>query len=699
MKIKYWYALLKRIRRGRAVLLAATVTLSIIAAACATPPNPTASNSTGNPDTGPQPEMPAIAATQARSTPTETRTPPPADTSISLLVSSGRTVTVVPYLATGYRYLVVGTGQAPAGFEQPNFDDSAFPVGDAAFGSSGDCPIASNVITSWPIRTDIVLRKKFTLPSGATGLKVAVAIDNDIQVFVNGVDISGGLRIHENCTSNDSFVFSAPDSVLNSGENLVAVLGRDRGIESYLDIQVTAVIPVPTITTTPDPSSGEIGVILNDSATLSDGFNPTGTITFNLYRPSDPTCSGTPAFTNVVPVNGNGTYPTSSGFLSNAVGIWHWTATYSGDNNNDPASSLCADEPVTVNPATPFITTTPDPSSGMIGEILNDSATLSDGFNPTGDITFNLYAPSDPTCSGTPVFTDVVPVNGNGTYPTSSGFPSNAVGVWQWTADYSGDSNNDPASSPCADEPVEIKKAIPRIATTPDPSSGTIGVTLNDSADLSRGFNPTGTITFNLYPPNDPTCSGVPAFTDVVPVDGEGTYPTSSGFVSNAVGVWHWTATYSGDSNNDAASSDCGDEPVTISPGPPIKVTGGGQIPVPEPTSNGQATFGFNAQQNEAGSTAATGHFNYVNHDTGLHVNGPVNEIQVIAVYPDGSPKTVQFSGTCDGNLPACTFIVTVEDHGEPGTDDEFGITVTGELTESQSQRVISQGNIQFHIR
>ena len=137
----------------------------------------------------------------------------------------------------------------------------------------------------------------------------------------------------------------------------------------------------------------------------------------------------------------------------------------------------------------------------------------------------------------------------------------------------------------------------------------------------------------------------------------------------------------------------------TNTPMPPIKVTGGGQIPVPEPNSRREATFGFNAQQTEAGSSAATGHFNYVNHDTGLHINGSVNEIQVIATNLDGSPRTVQFSGTCDSNGPACTFIVTVEDHGEPGTEDEFGITITGDISETQSQRVISQGNIQFHLR
>ena len=135
----------------------------------------------------------------------------------------------------------------------------------------------------------------------------------------------------------------------------------------------------------------------------------------------------------------------------------------------------------------------------------------------------------------------------------------------------------------------------------------------------------------------------------------------------------------------------CGGAP----PHPPIKVTGGGQIPVPDPASTGRATFGFNAQPNQSGG-GAKGHLNYVNHVTGLHVNGPVDDIVVIATNPDGSPKTVLFSGTC-GNLPACSFTVTVEDKGEPGRSDEFGIRVTGGRSEVRSQRVISRGNIQFH--
>jgi hypothetical protein len=121
-----------------------------------------------------------------------------------------------------------------------------------------------------------------------------------------------------------------------------------------------------------------------------------------------------------------------------------------------------------------------------------------------------------------------------------------------------------------------------------------------------------------------------------------------------------------------------------------IKVTGGGQISVP----NGQATFGFNAQPDKKGG--AKGNLNYVNHVTGLHINGTVDNIMVTDINPDNSPKTVQFSGTYEGG----SFIVTVQDKGEPGTNDQFGIwvtTVAGSLSEVTPMRVISNGNIQFH--
>jgi hypothetical protein len=130
---------------------------------------------------------------------------------------------------------------------------------------------------------------------------------------------------------------------------------------------------------------------------------------------------------------------------------------------------------------------------------------------------------------------------------------------------------------------------------------------------------------------------------------------------------------------------------------------------VPDPGSTGRASYGFNAKpdkkngQCKTGSCGpdtqeASGHFNYLNYVTGLHVNGPVTGIKVLATNPDGSIKTIEFCGVCGPSVKTdCAFSVTVEDHGEPGTSDQFGLTVTGSLTEARSQRVISRGNIQFH--
>jgi len=149
-------------------------------------------------------------------------------------------------------------------------------------------------------------------------------------------------------------------------------------------------------------------------------------------------------------------------------------------------------------------------------------------------------------------------------------------------------------------------------------------------------------------------------------------------------GVFALTGAVTLDTNMVSACSSGGTTPA----GGTIKVTGGGQIQVPDLDSPGAASFGFNA------GTGNGGHFNYVNHVNGLHIDGRVDDIVVIAFNPDGSPKTVLFSGSCGDS---CAFSVTVQDNGEPGINDQFGITVTGAVSEVRSQRPISRGNIQFH--
>jgi hypothetical protein len=148
---------------------------------------------------------------------------------------------VVPFGASGYQYLVVPVDNG-IGFEQLDFDDSTFVVGDAGFGTrEGFCELNNpdDVKTEWSVGTDLLVRKTLELPAGTTDVVVYVVVDNDAQVFMNGHDISDGLQTHEGCPGSDGFSFVVPDGLLKVGTNLLAVRARDRGSLAFLDLQVT----------------------------------------------------------------------------------------------------------------------------------------------------------------------------------------------------------------------------------------------------------------------------------------------------------------------------------------------------------------------------------------------------------------------------------------------------------------------------
>jgi hypothetical protein len=63
-----------------------------------------------------------------------------------------------------------------------------------------------------------------------------------------------------------------------------------------------------------------------------------------------------------------------------------------------------------------------------LGGAIHDTAHLSGGSSPTGTLTFRLYAPSDTTCTGDPIFTSTVGANGNGDYNSEPFKPTAAVG-------------------------------------------------------------------------------------------------------------------------------------------------------------------------------------------------------------------------------------------------------------------------------
>jgi YVTN family beta-propeller protein len=197
----------------------------------------------------------------------------------------------------------------------------------------------------------------------------------------------------------------------------------------------------PTISTVAS-AGGVVGTAVNDVATLTGGSGPTGSVTFRLY--SDAACT-TQVFTSTNPVVG-GTTATSGSFAPSAPGTYYWTAVYSGDTNNDGATSPCGapNESVTITKATPGISTQASPGN-LVGAPVRDVATLSGGASPTGTVTFRLY--SDATCA-TQVLTSTNPVIAGAT-ATSDWFTPTSPGTYRWTAVYSGDANNNSATSPC----------------------------------------------------------------------------------------------------------------------------------------------------------------------------------------------------------------------------------------------------------
>jgi len=118
--------------------------------------------------------------------------------------------------------------------------------------------------------------------------------------------------------------------------------------------------PTPTTLTTQASAAVQLGGLIHDTATLSGGAAPTGTITFSSFGPNNASCAGAAAFTSIVPVSGNGSYA-SANFTPSLTGTYRWTAAYSGDVANAASATACndANEHVTVSATAAQIFVTP----------------------------------------------------------------------------------------------------------------------------------------------------------------------------------------------------------------------------------------------------------------------------------------------------------------------------------------------------
>ena len=189
------------------------------------------------------------------------------------------------------------------------------------------------------------------------------------------------------------------------------------------------------------------------------------------------------------------------------------------------------------------ITFTP-PSSGTAGGVITLSATGG--------------------ASGNPVVFSVDGTSGAGVCSTSgtngSTLTYNHPGTCVVDADQAGNVNF--AAAARVSRTITVTMASPTINTTPSgptPAGGTV----SDSATLSGGDTPSGTVTFTLYAPTDANCSA-PLSTETAPVTAG---VAASGPVPvGAAGSYNWVAVYSGDLSNNGVTSPCGSEPQVVTP-------------------------------------------------------------------------------------------------------------------------------------
>jgi uncharacterized delta-60 repeat protein len=345
-----------------------------------------------------------------------------------------------------------------------------------------------------------------------------------------------------------------------------------------------------------------------DEATITgeNAVMASGTVTFALYSSSQCT-QASQVFTSTNHVAGNlgpfsradsdpVTQPLSPGHT------YYWTAAYSGDSGNRPSASSCGDETLTVS----SIVAEPPPTIltayQVLGTTSRDDITITtldsgeydhaviDGANSyraTGTVTFGLYSSSQ--CSpDSQILSSVKAVRALGVNAEAFSDPVNhqlPAGFYYWTVTYSGDSQNQPSSSPCRAQVLTVEPPPTTVVTFPE--LGIRALSIGDRVPLGAtdlrahayiyGANAglaTGTVNFGLY--STPDCSagsevffstnpvsvghgpGLPdyalAFSDVVP----------RSLLSEGAGPYYWEAHYSGNGQNGASGSPCSPDPMNL---------------------------------------------------------------------------------------------------------------------------------------
>ena len=201
-----------------------------------------------------------------------------------------------------------------------------------------------------------------------------------------------------------------------------------------------------------------------------------------------------------------------------------------------------------------------------------------------------------------------------------------------------------------------VVSAAPTL-TTAASGSVVLGGSIWDTGTLSGGNNPTGTIAFSAYGPDDTTCANTPAFVSEVNVMGNGQY-TSATFTPASAGVYRWVASYTGDFDNKAVTTACGDpnESVTVAKADSTTTVSSSM----NPSVGGQpVTFTATVTPNTATSTIPTGTVQFVvdgsNFGSPVVMSNGTAQLTTSSLTPGNHSVTAQYSGDANFNASSGT--------------------------------------------
>jgi hypothetical protein len=293
---------------------------------------------------------------------------------------------------------------------------------------------------------------------------------------------------------------------------------------------------------------------VTDSATLSGGYEAGGTVSYEYF--SGNSCAGTINAVGFPVFVTNGVVPVSSSEIFDTVGSYSWNAVYSGDANNNAATSPC--QSLVVNSAGASISMVLSASTILSGSSVTGSATLSGATSSSGGtVTYEFFSGSYCSGLGTAVGSPVAVTNG--VVPNSASQNFSSPGLRSWNAVYSGDANNNGATSPC--KPLNIR-GIPTVTTSLLAADIGKGSSVFDSSRLTGATSTAGgSVQYEYFSGSTCTGTATPVGSPVTVTNG--VVPNSASQQFGSDGYYSWNAVYSGDANNYGATSGC--EPLTVS--------------------------------------------------------------------------------------------------------------------------------------